>query len=139
MTGRVDAAATRIATCSSGQHRATSVGEPPRVSICHCGACKRRTGSAFSWNATFAKDQVTVSGEARTHRRNSDEGRWGDHYFCPECGVVVFYEIEARPDMVSIPVGTFADSAFPEPTFSVYGELRPAWIGLRTSAPLTEQ
>jgi hypothetical protein len=139
MTEGVSAGAEQIASCSCGRLRAVCIGEPARVSVCHCNACKRRTGSAFSWNATFEKDQVTVSGETRRHRRISEEGRWGDHHFCPGCGVVVFYEIEARPGMVSIPAGTFADPAFPEPLNSVYSELRPSWISFRTAVPLTEE
>ncbi|MFN2470768.1 MAG: aldehyde-activating protein, partial [Gaiellaceae bacterium] len=35
----------RHAACSCGQLRLTVEGEPVRVSICHCLACQRRTGS----------------------------------------------------------------------------------------------
>jgi hypothetical protein len=31
---------------------------------------------------------------------------------------------------VVIPVGAFADPAFPQPTFSVYEECKHAWVGL---------
>ena len=132
-------AAARIASCSCGQLRAVCTGEPARVSVCHCGLCKRRSGSALSWTATFAKDQVTASGEARSYRRVSEEGRWGLHHFCPTCGVTVFYEIEVRPGMVSVPAGGFADPEFPEPAVTVYGELGVPWIALRTKVPPAEE
>jgi hypothetical protein len=39
--------ATRDAACHCGQLRLEVEGDPSVVSICHCLACKRRTGSAF--------------------------------------------------------------------------------------------
>ena len=126
----------RTAACACGSLTATCRGEPARVSVCHCLDCQRRTGSAFSYNATWPEDQVTTSGESRSFRRNSDEGYWGEHVFCPDCGGSVFYRIERRPGMVSIPVGTFADPDFPEPTVEVYGERRHRWCEFRTAAPI---
>jgi hypothetical protein len=37
---------TRFASCRCGQLTAQVVGDPVRVSICHCLACQRRTGMA---------------------------------------------------------------------------------------------
>ena len=51
---------TRRAECSCGQLSATCSGEPVRVSVCHCLSCKRRTGSAFSFNARFAEMDVSI-------------------------------------------------------------------------------
>jgi hypothetical protein len=33
--------------CCCGALRAEVTGEPPRVGVCHCMECQRRTGSAF--------------------------------------------------------------------------------------------
>ena len=38
----------RTASCSCGQLSAIVVGEPLRISICHCLACQQRTGSVLS-------------------------------------------------------------------------------------------
>lgn len=127
----------RIATCSCGALRAQCSGEPARVSVCHCLDCKRRTGSAFSYNATFAAEQVETSGPSNPFTRSSEEGFWGRHHFCPECGDTLFYEIERRPGMITVPVGAFADPDFPPPTVSVYGERRHAWLHI--SADVTEE
>lgn len=126
----------RIAECSCGALKAVCMGEPVRRSMCHCLNCQRRTGSAFSLNATFPVDQVRIEGETRTFERISDEGYWGRFRFCPQCGVTVFYEIERRPGMVTIPVGTFADPAFPEPLVSVYENRRHPWLRFETNEPL---
>ena len=130
---------TRLAACSCGSLRSTARGEPVRVSVCHCLECKRRTGSAFGYNATFMRDQVETTGESTRFQRDSEDGNWGAQYFCPTCGVTVFYEIERRPGMISIPAGAFADPSFPEPAVAVYSELRHPWISFSTGQPLAEE
>ena len=120
---------TRTARCSCGALAATAQGEPVRNSVCHCLDCKRRTGSAFSWNATYAEEQVAVSGIHASYTRRSDEGFWVRHHFCPACGTGIFYAIERRPAMISIPAGAFADPGFPAPAIEVYEERRCAWLG----------
>jgi hypothetical protein len=126
----------RLARCACGKLEVASRGAPVRVSICHCLDCKRRTGSAFSYNATFSSQQVEVRGEFRTFTQVSEEGFWGRHHFCPQCSATIFYEIERRPGMITIPVGAFADPAFPEPSVSVYDERRHPWLEIRTVEPL---
>jgi hypothetical protein len=44
------------------------------------------------------------------------------------CGVTIWYEIERRPGMVSIPAGAFADAAFPPPAIEVYAGRRCPWL-----------
>lgn len=56
------------ARCGCGALRAICVGAPVRVSVCHCLDCKRRTGSAFSWNARFRSARVRVEGDAASWR-----------------------------------------------------------------------
>jgi len=119
---------TREAQCACGKLKAVTTGDPVRVSVCHCGRCKRRTGSAFSWNATFAAADVAVHGAAQSYTQTSEDGFWGRHSFCGECGVFVFYEIELRPGLISIPAGAFADPGFPAPTVQVYDQYACPWL-----------
>ena len=124
---------TRRAECSCGQLSAICSGEPVRVSVCHCLACKRRTGSAFSFNARFAAADVTVQGNARTFTRIGDEGGRVTYSFCPDCGSTVHYRIDTQPGLVAIPAGAFGDPSFPPPQFSVYHEARRCdWVGIHT-------
>jgi hypothetical protein len=118
----------RVASCGCGSLTALAVGDPLRNSVCHCLDCKRRTGAAFSWNATWMADKVETDGPYDSWERSSDDGFWARHHFCPRCGITVFYEIERRPGMISIPVGAFADPDFPGPTIEVYEERRCAWL-----------
>src|SRR5918912_2010474 len=108
---------TREAMCSCGQLRLEARGDPFVVSICHCLACQRRTGSAFGMQAGFASDQVTVSGRSTEYPRTSDEADRKVHvfHFCPECGSNVFYTEPDEPGLVVVMTGAFADPSFPAP------------------------
>jgi hypothetical protein len=123
---------TRRAECSCGQLSAICSGEPIRISVCHCLACKRRTGSAFSFNARFAEDDVSIQGRAAEFTRIGDEGGRVTYSFCPDCGTTVHYRIDAQSGLVAIPAGAFADLAFPPPFLSVYHESRRCeWVEIR--------
>jgi hypothetical protein len=119
---------TRLAACSCGQLTATVEGDPIRVSVCHCLACQRRTGSVFGAQARFARANVRFSGEGREFVRTGDEGGRSTFTFCPQCGATVHYTMAGREEFVAIPVGAFADPTFPGPTFSVYEERMHAWV-----------
>ncbi|HEU5056540.1 MAG TPA: GFA family protein [Kofleriaceae bacterium] len=117
----------RTASCSCGQLKVTCEGEPIRISMCHCLACQRRTGSAFAIQARWPADRVTIEGDAREFRRVGDEGGGATFRFCPTCGATVYWVNEGLPDMIMVPVGAFADPTFPPPTIAVYSVRRHPW------------
>ncbi len=119
---------TRLAACSCGQLSAQVEGEPVRISICHCLACQRRTGSPFGQQARFRREQVSLSGQSTVFERVGDDGGRARFHFCPHCGATVHYELEGLDEFLAIPVGAFADPGFPAPTVSVYEERMHAWV-----------
>lgn len=125
---------TRVASCSCGKLTATATGEPVRVSVCHCLACQRRTGSVFGAQARFPRDAVVIRGRSRQYVRTGDAGSKMTFNFCPACGATVHYALEGRDDSVVIPVGAFADPDFPSPKFSIYEERMHPWVGLPDDA-----
>jgi hypothetical protein len=120
----------REAACSCGQLHLTAEGDPVRISVCHCLACQRRTGSAFGFQARFPADRVRVVGRYTDYVRTSDFGEERTFHFCPDCGATVFYTVAAVPDVIAVPVGAFADPSFPPPRVSVYESRRHSWISL---------
>ena len=121
---------TRSATCSCGQLKLTTQGDPVRVSVCHCLACQRRTGSVFGMQACFSSDQVNIKGTSSQYVRTADSGNRITFHFCAECGSTMYYQLIDTPDMIAVPVGAFADSEFPLPEFSVYESRQHSWVGL---------
>ncbi|HEY9100873.1 GFA family protein [Chitinimonas sp.] len=118
----------RLAACSCGQLTAQVAGAPLRVSICHCLACQRRTGSVFGQQARFYRKDVTIAGSSTVYVRVGDEGSRIKFHFCPTCGATVYYEPEGMEEFVAIPVGAFADPSFPPPGVSVYEERKHGWV-----------
>ena len=119
-----------VASCTCGQLKAAVTGEPVRVSVCHCLACQRRTGSLFGAQARFPREAITISGQGTEFVRVGDEGTRITFTFCPVCGSTVFYALAGHEEVIAIPVGAFADPAFPAPAFSVYEERMHSWVNM---------
>ena len=125
---------TRRAQCSCAQLAITCTGEPVRISMCHCLACQRRTGSVFAAQARFPRTHVAVEGRAKDYVRIADSGAALTFRFCPECGATVYYTLNAFPDIIAVPIGAFADPDFPPPRFSVYEKRRHKWVAAPEAA-----
>lgn len=124
----------RRAACSCGQLNVIVEGDPVRISMCHCLACQRRTGSAFGMQARFPVERVRIDGRATEYVRMSDEGEERRSYFCPECGATVYFLLSALPDVVAVPIGGFADPGFPPPRVSVWESRRHPWVAVPEGA-----
>ena len=100
--------------CVCGEVSFTVIGEPKRVTICHCKWCQRRTGSAFGVEVVFDDNQVLINEESVTRYRHvSDEsGRWLDQHFCAKCGSNIGFTLEAVPGIRTIAAGTFNDASW---------------------------
>lgn len=120
----------RRATCACGQLAIECVGDPVRISVCHCLDCQRRSGSSFAAQARFPADRVTVSGQSRQWSRTGDEGGVADMSFCTECGSTLFYVAYVDPDFVAVAIGGFADPDFPAPNYSVYEGRKHGWVSI---------
>jgi hypothetical protein len=123
----------REAACSCGQLRLTAEGEPIRISMCHCLACQRRTGSAFSMQARFPAERVNVVGRFSEYTRTSETGE-ARFRFCPDCGATVYYTTGDAPDVIAVPIGVFADPTFPPPRVSVWETRRHSWVSVPDGA-----
>ncbi|WP_193164610.1 GFA family protein [Microbulbifer hainanensis] len=120
----------RRAQCSCGQLNLTTSGEPVRVSICHCQACQRRTGSVAGVQARFPLDRVQIEGTSSEYVRTAESGNKISLHFCPHCGSTVYLQLDIEPELIGVPVGAFADPDFPAPTASIYEEHRHPWLPL---------
>ena len=119
----------RTASCRCGQLTAIVIGEPVRVSACHCLNCKKRSGSAFAVQARWPTDQVTIEGRSESFVKVADSGNRATFHFCPECGSDVHYSNEGVfDDLVAIPLGAFDDPFFLTPGFSVWEERKHDWV-----------
>lgn len=73
---------------------------------------------------------MTASGASATYVRVGDSGGTITFRFCPSCGSTVYFEIDKMPGFIAVPVGAFADSTFPSPTFSMYEARKHSWVNV---------
>jgi hypothetical protein len=120
---------TRTARCCCEQCSIEVEGEPAINAVCHCGNCKRRTGSAFGWSSYFEDAQVLGKfGELKAYSIRNEQERW----FCAQCGTTLFWHSIHFPGQTGIAGGCFQDMPLPPPSLTVANEGRCAWVGLPT-------
>lgn len=118
----------RTSSCRCGRLTARCEGAPVRISVCHCLDCKQRSGSAFSAQARWPEDKVTLTGDPTNWSHTGDSGSTATFSFCPTCGSPAWYVLDSMPGMIAIPIGAFTDPAFPPPEYSVYENRKHAWV-----------
>src|SRR3989442_95598 len=88
----------RTASCSCGQLSLVASGEPVRISVCHCLACHRGTGSVSGEQARSPAQPGVVQGSPTQYVRPADSGNKITYHFCPACGSPVYYHLEKLQD-----------------------------------------
>jgi hypothetical protein len=137
--------ATRTATCGCGRVHVTVEGEPALIAACHCDFCKKRTGSAFGYQAYFNSDQcVETVGETKVYNgievdgAESQAGReqTPKYHFCTTCGSTVYYSVGDGfgHTLISVAIGNFVDPDFPAPNREYYTTMRHHWVSPATTA-----
>lgn len=120
----------RHAACPCGRVAVECRGEPVRVSICHCDACRRRTGSAFGVQVRYRADDTTPAGDPGEYVRVADSGRAVRQRFCRECGTTVWWTMDRDPGLVVIAGGTLADRDLQPPVVELYPTRRYGWCAM---------
>jgi hypothetical protein len=88
--------------------------------LCHCDACKKRTGSAYGISVVIDNAALLqFRGETRTFRRNAESGNPVEYDFCPACGSTVRWRVAALQDRQVIAGGAFDDLG----AFVIAGEM----------------
>jgi len=129
---------TRKASCRCGKLSVTYKGpDPKRITLCHCNSCQLRTGTAFSIQGRFPRDNVKIEGKSTKWTfpddaekpikfRSCDSGK-ATYHFCPVCGTTVYWDIAAAPDVIGIAIGTLTDPTFPPPKISGFEKYGHPW------------
>lgn len=119
----------RTASCLCGDLRITVEGEPARVNMCNCTECQRRSGSVFQIGAFFDEGQLkSIEGESSVYTRTGGSGNLINLHFCPTCGVSVYFRPQARPTVLGIHGGCFADPNFPQPNTAGWIKSKHDWV-----------
>ena len=110
----------RTGGCLCGAVRYRVLGEPVHVGRCHCGDCRRESGSAFTVYAQWPVAAFEMSGTIAAY-----EGRG----FCPRCGSRLLDPAEPGDSLIEIRLGTLDNAPFDlTPEAEVWVKRRETWI-----------
>jgi len=119
------------AQCQCGRVELETLERPYAIVVCHCSACKRRTGSALGVGVYFNAASLKIAGKVSRFDR-SVEDRIFSSFFCPNCGTSVYWRSDLHPDGVGIGLGCFEDPSEFSPDRSVWERKRLDWLQLES-------
>lgn len=113
--------------CRCGKVTYSSSAEPVFVGVCHCSACQKSTGSAFSTVVAVPTASLTVTGTTTRFDDIGDSGKPTHRNFCPQCGSTVTQSADVMDGITMIAVGTLNDPSWAKPAMQVYCDSAMPW------------
>lgn len=122
--------------CLCGNVRYTYQGEVGGAGICHCGDCRRQTGSAFNVSIGLDRSGFAVSaGEPRTFTAQSDRGNTLTRHFCGDCGSPLFTTFPDDPDRLFVKAGSLDDPGLVKPVLQAWTGSAVSWSRVGDDLP----
>jgi hypothetical protein len=94
---------------------------------CHCEACRRRNGTAFSTYCVVAEEAMEITQGADAVTSVSAPSGSSKH-FCSRCGTPLFNMNVRYPGRRMVYYGTLSNEAAISPAYNVYCESKLAWV-----------
>tara|TARA_R110000868_G_scaffold79102_1_gene225114 strand:+ start:69525 stop:69935 length:411 start_codon:yes stop_codon:yes gene_type:complete len=91
--------------CLCGAVRFCVSGEPTGGNHCHCGMCRKDSGSGVSTFVTFPANAVTWDRNPTDYE--SSPGKYRG--FCPKCGSSLTWRSVENADTIDLRLGSFDD------------------------------
>ncbi|KAF2706152.1 hypothetical protein K504DRAFT_483915 [Pleomassaria siparia CBS 279.74] len=118
--------------CICGNVRYEVSGEPAMKALCHCGDCRKISGSSHSTNGVYPEAAFKlVQGTPKTHTKKADSGNDFVSFFCPDCGTTLWRESKTFEGLKVVKVGSLDDfEAFKSltPAAELYASQRAPWL-----------
>jgi hypothetical protein len=124
--------------CLCGAVRYESRAEPITARMCWCRFCQYIAAGNAAVSACFLTARVKISGETRDYESVADSGNKMHRRFCPNCGVHLFSEAEARPHLIFVRAGTLDDPNMVKPAATIWAAKAPVWACIDASLPAFE-
>ena len=104
--------------------------------FCYCESCQRAAGAPVVPWASYQKADFRVT-EGKMCFRESSPGVTRGH--CADCGSLISYETDSRPDDIDIALSSLDDWSLPEPRAHIFTEDKPKWLHIGDDLPVYEK
>jgi len=123
-----------VGGCLCGQVRYSYNARPMGLNACHCGHCKKLSGSDYIKMLLGERAHLTHAGETAIHRKRAESGREIDIHRCAACGTRMWHLPLAAPQFVFVCAGTLDDTSWATPTSHIWVELADPAVGFASDA-----
>lgn len=107
--------------CLCGAVRYRLDARPLAVNACHCNDCKKLSGATHIRMLITRREQFTQeSGETARYRKTAASGNQIDIVRCASCGVRLWHEPHANPELVFVTVGSLDDPSWAVPATHIW-------------------
>ena len=121
-------------SCLCGKVRYEIRGSPEVMYYCHCGMCRKASGSSFATNMLVHDvDFVITAGQALIKGFQSSAGE--RRHFCSRCGSPIYSKAQERRDKVSLRCGTLDNDPIVRPTEHTYTGSKAPWFAIGDGLP----
>ena len=113
-------------SCLCGEVRFEITGEFERFFLCHCGRCRKGSGSAHAANLFSSNAKIHwLSGEARIRTFRAPSTRH-ERSFCSECGSAL-PSIQMNGALLVVPAGSLDSAIEAQPDAHIFIASRANW------------
>ncbi len=121
-------------SCTCGKVKFEVRGEPLFMYHCHCGICRKATGTSFATNILVrTEDLVIVEGRDAISAFESSPAKL--RHFCSGCGSPIYSQGEATKHIVSVRCGTLDDDPVLRPVVHAYVASKAPWTEILDDLP----
>lgn len=122
-------------SCLCGAIRFRVTGKAVRFTLCHCGRCRKATGSANSSNIGLADGRLDwIQGETLVYRYKMPEPARYATAFCGHCGSPLPRHIP-EIGMIVVPAGSLDENPGISPEAHIFWASHAKWLEPDTELP----
>jgi len=118
--------------CLCGALRYEATGAPNYMGHCHCGDCRKASGSGFIPFMSFPASAIRFTGASKVFESQGLRNI-ATRNSCPTCSSLVFGGIMGKSDAFMIYAGSLDDPTQFKPTMAIFNHGRPDWVTLPPS------
>src|SRR6185312_6796978 len=124
--------------CLCGAVRYEIDADPIACRVCWCRTCQAFGAGGGTVNVCFPSNAIRIQGQSRDYVSTAASGNVMHRRFCPQCGVHLFSEAAARPDLIFVRAGSLENPEIAKPTSTIWVSQAPSWACIDPRLPRME-